>query len=904
MDDVRKTGEPNGWHGLPADAAFSALDSSPGGLSPEEARRRLARYGPNRLPATPRRSPLRRLAEQFNNVLIYVLLVSSAITAALGEWADTAVILGVVFINAFVGFVQEGKAERALEAIGEMLSHTAMVRRDGHRLEVPAEDVVPGDVVLLQPGDRVPADLRLFESRGLRAEEAVLTGESVPVEKGTDPVEDNASLGDRSGMAWSGTMVISGTARGIAVATGENSEIGRISKMLSEVRSLATPLTRSLSRFARQLTAIIAVVSVAAFAFGVGVHGFPAEEMFLAAVAIAVAAIPEGLPPIITITLALGVQRMAARNAIIRRLPAVETLGSVSVICTDKTGTLTRNEMTVQAVALSDRSYRITGVGYDPHGSFVTDSAEADPETDPVLVWLARAGVLCNDASLVDGDDGWRVRGDPTEGALLVMARKAGMDPARLAADMPRDDAIPFDPERRFMATLHHDHQGRRWILVKGAPEVVLAMSRSQAGRDGPEALDARAWHARAEAFAAEGLRVLALAMREVPEDSGTELLYEQLEGSLTLLGITGLIDPPREEALRAVSRCRDAGIRVKMVTGDHLVTARAVGETMGIGDGGRALAGKDLESLDDEDLRRTAPDVDVYARASPEDKLRLVQALQANGNVVAMTGDGVNDAPALKRADVGVAMGRSGTEVAREASKMVLSDDNFASIAHAVEEGRTVYDNIRKAIIYVLPTSVAEAVVILAAVLLGRALPITPVQVLWVNMVTAVTLSLALAVEPAEGDLMQRSPRQPGAPILDRLLIWRILFVASVVVLGTFGLFLEARSNGAPLATSQTIAMNTLVMFEAFYLINSRHILLPAFTAEGLLGNRVALLAIGAVVCLQLLMTYAPFMQAVFGTAPLGPAEWVKVVAVAGCVLPLVELEKFLLRRRQRRSA
>jgi len=898
MDDVSRVETPRSWHSLPGPAVLDALQSSETGLTEAEARRRLAEHGPNSLPRPRRRGPVRRFLEQFNNVLIYVLLVSSGITAALGEWADTGVILGVVLINACVGFFQEGKAERALEAIGGMLSHAATVLRDGHRLEIEAHELVTGDVVLLQPGDRVPADLRLFACRGLRVEEAVLTGESVPVEKSAEPVAGSTTLADRRSMAWSGTMVISGAARGVVVATGEGTEIGRISRLLSEVHALATPLTRALNRFARRLTLIIGIVSVAAFAFGLLVHDYSATTMFLAAVAIAVAAIPEGLPPIITITLAIGVQRMAGRNAIIRKLPAVETLGSVSVICTDKTGTLTRNEMTVQYVAVGDREYRVSGVGYDPHGAFQCDGRDTDPLADPWLPWLCRAGALCNDARLLDGHDQWRVQGDPTEGALLALSMKAGLPQNRLEAGFSRDDAIPFDPERRFMATLHHDHEGRRWIFVKGAPEVVLDMCVRQAATDGTESLDMDGWLGRAEGFASRGLRVLGIALKEMPAEKGTELTYADLEGTLTFLGLVGLIDPPREEALHAVSRCREAGIRVKMVTGDHLVTARAVGREMGIGDGAQALSGDDLEGMDDERLREVAGAVDVYARASPEHKLRLVEALQSDGSVVAMTGDGVNDAPALKRADVGVAMGRSGTEVAREAAKMVLSDDNFASIAHAVEEGRTVYDNIRKAILYVLPTSVAEAVVVLVAILFGRDLPITPVQILWVNMVTAVTLSLALAVEPAEGDLMRRAPRRPDAPILDRLLLWRIVFVAAILVVGTSGLFLEARNEGADIATARTVAMNTLVMFEAFYLISSRHILAPVLNIEGLLGNRVALGAIFAVISLQMLMTYAPVMQKVFGTAALSPAHWAHVVLVAACVLPLVELEKLVIRR------
>jgi magnesium-transporting ATPase (P-type) len=887
------------WHSLPAADVLSRLEADPHGLSATEAERRCARYGANRLPEPPRRSALMRLLSQCNNVLIWVLLAAAVITALLGEWTDTAVILGVVVINAVIGFVQEGKAENALEAIGHLLSPQAIALRDGHKSILPAAELVPGDIVMLQPGDLVPADLRLLDTRNLHIEEAILTGESVPVHKSPAPVGANAQMGDRASMAWSGTIVTAGTGTGVVVATGSETAIGRISTLLATVQSLATPLTRQLERFGKVLSAVIGVVSVLTMALGVLVHGYALDEMFLAAVGLAVAAIPEGLPAIITITLAIGVQRMARRNAIIRQLPAVETLGSVSVICSDKTGTLTRNEMMVSSVVLPDRSYEVSGTGFDTHGAFSLAGQEPDPAADATLQLLCRAALLCNDAELVVSDDGTALQGDPTETALVVLAIKAGLDPGALRARMPRDDAIPFESEQRYMATLHHDHAGGCFVFAKGAPEQLMPMCASVRHEDGEQPLDLATWLERAEALAASGLRVLALATRELPGAECTRLDQAELDDRLSLLGLVGMIDPPREEAIIAVRRCRDAGIEVKMITGDHLATARAVGASMGIGVGRGAMLGSELAALDDEALGRVVLDTDVFARASPEHKLRLVEAMQAHKLVVAMTGDGVNDAPALKRADIGVAMGRGGTEVARRAAEMVLSDDNFASIEHAVEEGRTVYDNIRKGILFIMPTSVAEALMILLAVVMGLALPITPVQILWVNMITAVTLSIALAFEPAEKDIMQRAPRRPDEPLLGAFVAWRIGFVSVIVVAGTFGLFVQARAAGYELETARTLAVNTLVMFEAFYLINVRHIYLPTLNVQGLLGNRIAVAGILAVFSFELLLTYLPLMNRLFGTAPLSLQDWAMVLLVAFMVVPLVELEKFLLRRR-----
>jgi len=737
------------WHAETVERVLAELGARPGGLTTGEARERLARYGPNRLRPPARRGPLARFLAQFHNILIYVLLGAAVMTALLGHGVDTAVILGVVVINAVIGFIQEGKAESALEAIRDMLPLQATVLRDGHRLELPAAELVPGDVVFLQSGDKVPADLRLLAVKSLQIQEAALTGESLPVEKHQRPAPENAALGDRHSMAFSGTLVTYGQGRGLVVATGDATEIGRISGLLATVAPLTTPLLRQLAGFGRTLTILILALAGLTFLFGTLVRDYAASEMFLAAVGLAVAAIPEGLPAIMTIALAIGVQRMAALHAIVRRLPAVETLGSVTVICSDKTGTLTRNEMTVQSVATSRDLYEVTGAGYAPRGAFLLDGEEVDLPGRPLLREMARCALRCCDAELRQVEGDWVVDGDPTEGALVTLAMKAGLDPAFESRACPRTDVIPFESEHRFMATLHHDHAGGAWICIKGAPERILQMCRRQRSDAGDEPLDGGYWQRRIEEIAARGERLLALALRATGPDHG-ELRFADVEEGLTLLGLFGLADPPREEAIAAVERCRAAGIRVKMITGDHVGTARAVGARLGLATTA-ALTGSELDRLSDRELVAQAAAVDVFARTSPEHKLRLVEALQSTGEVVAMTGDGVNDAPALKRADVGIAMGRKGTEAAKEAAEMVLADDNFATIANAVEEGRTVYDNLKKSIAFILPTNGGEALLLITAIAFGTLLPITPVQILWVNMVTTVTLALALAFEPAE---------------------------------------------------------------------------------------------------------------------------------------------------------
>jgi len=656
-----------------------------------------------------------------------------------------------------------------------------------------------------------------------------------------------------------------------------------------------------MSQFGRWLTAAILVIAVATFAFGVLLRDYAMANMFLAAVSLAVAAIPEGLPAIMTITLAIGVQRMARRNAIIRRLPAVETLGAVTVICSDKTGTLTRNEMTVRTIATAANLFELGGTGYDPHGAISLSYRDVLPQQRPLLLVAVRAAVLCNDASLEQTNSEWLVHGDPMEGALLVAGLKAGLDIEAEAKQYPRTDLIPFESEHRFMATLHHSHTGDAFIFLKGAPERVLEMCANQRTVDGEQPLHRNYWLSRIEEMAQQGQRILAIAFKPVSHEQ-MELTFSDVENDLTMLGLFGMIDPPREEAIEAVQSCAMAGIRVKMITGDHGSTARAIARQLKLVNSNDVLTGQELDLMGKNELLQRVQDVDVYARVNPEHKLLLVKLMQEQGLIVAMTGDGVNDAPALKRADVGTAMGQNGTEAAKEAAEMVLADDNFASIAHAVEEGRTVYDNLKKAILFILPTNCGEALIILAAILFGfHQLPLTPVQILWVNMVTAVTLALSLAFEPPEQNVMQRPPRNSHEPMLTPHLIWRVVFVSVILTSGTFGLFLWEMEKGISIEHARTVAVNALVMFEIFYLFNSRYTTASVFNRAGLTGNRYVLIAIGILIIFQLGFTYLAPLQSLFGTTPIEFTIWLRILLVASSVLFLVELEKYFVRHRVR---
>jgi len=884
------------WHAETTDAAFKRCGSSKDGLTSAEAADRLRANGPNKLPEGKRKSGLARLFAQFNNLLIYVLIASAAIALGLGHPVDAGVILGVVLINAAIGFVQEGRAEKALDAIRGMLAPRASVLRDGRRLTVPVEELVAGDVAIIEAGDRVPADLRLIRASGLKIEEAALTGESVPADKGTAPVAMDAPLGDRSCMAYTGTLVAGGQGAGVVVATGAGTELGRISAMVGEVQTLTTPLLRQMNEFGRRLTIVILAIAAAVFAVAVAFRGYDFEHALLAAVGMAVAAIPEGLPAVMSITLAIGVRRMAERNAIIRRLPAVETLGAVSTIGSDKTGTLTLNEMTASAAVTAAHEFEASGSGYEPRGALRLEGRDIAPADFPPLAELARAAFLCNDASLRQAGGGWIVDGDPMEGALIAFAIKAG------ATDLVRSDfvriaEIPFDSRHRFMATLH-ERRGEKVIYVKGAPERVLDLCDRQRTPAGDAPLDAGLWRKSIEELAARGQRVLAFAVKQAPARDA-HLDFADIEcGGLTLLGLVGLIDPPRPEAVAAVAECQSAGIAVKMITGDHAATAAAIARQLGLGGeaGGEAvgvLTGQDLDRMDDAALAAALPATSVFARASPEHKLRLVEALQADGAIVAMTGDGVNDAPALKRADVGVAMGHKGTEAAKEAAQMVLADDNFATIAAAVREGRIVYDNLIKAIAWSLPTNGGEAMTIVAAILIGVTLPMAPVQILWVNMVTAVTLGLVFAFDPAEQSVMSRAPRDPRAPILSRLLVWRTAFVSLLFCLAVFAIFFWAGNRGEELEHARTLAVNAMVALEIAYLFSIRLQHDAPFDFAAMRLTRPLVIAVGVVVALQAAFNHAPPLQYVFETRPIGVSDALVIVIGALGLVVILEIEK-----------
>jgi len=894
------------WHHLPPDEVTGLLEASPQqGLDASEVQARQRSFGPNALPPPKGRGPLLRFLLQFNQVLVHILVLATVIKLAVGAYTDAAVIFGVIFLNAVIGFVQEGKALGALEALARALTTEATVLRGGQRQRIDARELVPGDIVLLASGDKVPADLRLLGVRELRVDEAALTGESLPVEKSAGSLVADTVLADRRNMAYSSTLVHYGTATGVVVATGRSTEIGRISELLAHTDVLATPLTQRITRFSHWLMWAILALAALSFAVGTFVHGQSLVDMFLAAVALAVAMIPEGLVVVMTITLAIGVSRMARRNAIIRHLPAVETLGSTTVICSDKTGTLTRNEMTVQRLWAGGVEAEVGGVGYAPQGA-LSHAGQPLAGLPPALHELLRAGLLCNDAVLREDDGGWRIDGDPTEGALIVAARKAGLLEAAEAAAHPRLDALPFESQHQYMATLHGGAPPQ--LYLKGAVEAVLARCSHALAADGSlQPLDPDAVHAQVEAMARLGLRVLAFARR-----SGQGLAHighDDVAGGLEFIGLQGMIDPPREEAVRAVRACHTAGIRVKMITGDHAVTAAAIAAEIGLDPRAsrehppRALSGRELEALDPAAFEAAAADTAVFARVTPEQKLRLVQALQARGEVVAMTGDGVNDAPALKRADIGVAMGITGTEVSKEAAAMVLTDDNFASIEAAVEEGRGVFDNIVKFISWILPTNAGQGLVIIAAILAAQPLPILPVQALWINMTTAVLLGLTLCFEPREAGIMQRPPRRPDAPILNFELVLRILIVGVLLMLGATALFHNALARGLSESEARTIALAVFAVGQSFYLLNMRSLRLSMWQL-GLMSNPWIWVGIAAMMGSQLLLTYVPLMNTLFHTAPIAAAEWLPVLAVGLTIYAVIGAEKLLRKTLEARAA
>ena len=889
------------------------------GLGAEEAKRRLEEAGPNVLDRASGEGVWKILWRQVNTPLIWVLIASSVLAFFLGETTDAFVVLAVVVLNTVVGFVQEYRAGKEIEALTGLVPRRTAVLRGGERVEVSADDLVPGDVVLLQSGDQVPADARVISSKSLQTDESALTGESVPVEKGAEPVGDGSEIGDRTSVVHSGTLATYGNGAAVVVTTGNETELGRISSLLGEATETETPLTGQIAVFSKWLTVAVVVVAVLLLPLGL-LRGLPVAEALLAAIALAVAAIPEGLPAIITISLAVGVRRMAGRRAIIRSLPAVETLGSTTVINTDKTGTLTRNEMTVTELwTPGGGAHTLSGTGYDPEGDLLNGDGDPTDQTPEDVEELVRAGLLCNDASMNDSEDGRFVSGDPTEGALIVAAEKLGFDAGETRRRFGRVDSVPFESERRYMATLNEgpgeaggNGAGRR-VYLKGAPEVVLERCEAVAGGG---SLDRDAARGEVERISARGMRVLAVAAKP---GAGRDAVEEaDAEGGFQLLGFAGMIDPPRQEAIEAIAACHDAGITVKMITGDHAGTASAIGRQIGLipegesdGSSDGARTGRDLDGLSDEELQKTVQGTNVFARVAPEHKIRLVRALQADGEVAAMTGDGVNDAPALKQADIGVAMGITGTDVSKESADVVLTDDNFATIAAAVEEGRRVYDNIVKALAFLLPTNIGEALIILLAVAFfpitaaGQALlPITPVQILWINLVAAVSLGLPLAVEAKEPDIMGRPPRDPKRPILDGFVISRTVMVGLLMTAGAVGIFAWRYfgPSGGDVAAAQTAAVTTVILFQIFYLFECRS-LRGSTLKMGLFSNRWVYVGIGAILVLQLGFVYLPFMNALFGSAPLNLAAWGQALLVGAVVLPVVGLEKTLRERRNRRK-
>lgn len=882
------------WHHLPTTEVLDLLDTDPQkGLDIFEIKRRQERFGKNVLTPKKGKSPLVRFLLQFNNPLVLILLLASAVTAVLKDPTDAAVIFGVVLINAIIGYIQESRAEHAIAALAKTMNAEATVVRSGQVVRLPAAELVTGDIVQLQAGARVPADLRLVTSRDLQVTEAALTGESLPVDKDASlTIDHDAVLAERRNMVYASTLVTYGAAVGVVVAVGDGSEIGRISQLISSAVELQTPLTRKISQFSRVL--LVGILALSALTFGIGVlRGEPVADTLFAAIALAVGAIPEGLPAALTVTLAIGVSRMARRRAIIRSLPAVETLGSTTIICSDKTGTLTQNQMTVQEIYTLGGRYTVSGVGYQPEGVISSSDPSQTWQYDPAVLETLQAGVLCNDSQVVEVENRWTVQGDPTEGALLVSARKAGLS-TDLASYPARIDSVPFDSQHQYMATLHADGI----VYVKGAAEVLIGRCTKALDHTGQVTeCGSDAFREAVENMASHGLRVLAFARLDKP--GAQKINFEDITG-LTLLGLQGMIDPPRPEAIDAIRASQKAGITVKMITGDHALTAAAIGRQIGLcqEDCSTVLTGAELSKLSDSELIEQAEKVNVFARVAPEQKLRLVEALQARGHVVAMTGDGVNDAPALKQANIGVAMGITGTDVSKEAADMILTDDNFATIEAAIEEGRGVYDNLIKFITWTLPTNLGEGLVLLAAILSGVTLPILPIQILWINMITAAVLGIALSLEPKEPGLMNRPPRNPQAPILNRVLITRIVLVSLIILVGAFGLFEYELARNASVAEARTVAVNVVIFVQLFYLFNSRSLTRSPFSL-GFLSNPWAIGGAVLMTLLQLLYTYAPFMHEIFGSAPISLVLWLDVLAVSLVAYVIVEIEKWLNRKR-----
>ena len=895
------------WHSIDYKEVMNSFESSIDGLKSEEVKKRLLKYGPNQLIRKNKDGVLKLLWRQINNPLIWVLIGSSTIATALGKITDGMVVLAVVVINSIIGFLQEFKAGKAIEALSSMVPENAIVIRDGNIVTIPVSEIVPGDIVKVEAGDRIPADMRLIQQKNLQVEEAALTGESVPSQKNTDAVNSDAVIGDRKSMVFSGTLVVSGTATAIVVNTGMNTELGKISDMLNETIDLETPLTKKLAVIGKYLTiGIVAIAFVIMIvgtyrALGQGVAMFDAlRESLIFAIALAVGAIPEGLPAVVTIALAIGVQRMAKRQAIIRKLPAVETLGSTTVICSDKTGTLTRNEMTVNELWNYNYEIQVTGVGYNKAGIFKQNGKEISALPQEMNELLKNA-VLCSDANVIYNANEYSISGDPTEVALVVAASKTGIAIDAFRQENPRKDVIPFDSEKQYMATLHDK------IIIKGAPEVILKRCSQHIGGI---SLDINQIIAQIDLLGSKGMRVLAIAQKE---HTGNDLSIADVESGFQFNGLIGMIDPPRTEAIESIKACHNAGITVKMITGDHHATARAIGMELGLSTNGNVVTGVELSKMDDNELDITIQNTNIFARVAPEHKLRLVKALQKNNEIVAMTGDGVNDAPSLKQSNVGVAMGITGTSVSKESSDIVLADDNFSSIAAAIEEGRRVYDNLLKSLAFLLPTNLGLAFILVYGIIFfpfdaitkQLLLPMLPAQLLWINLVAAIALALPLAFEVKEPNVMTRPPRKPNEALFSRHVTFRVFFVSILMTVGTILLFSLEYANsiqtGMPqvdaLAKSQTIAVTFIIIFQIFYLINCRS-LKDSVSKIGFFSNVYIFWGIAAILILQALFIYTPFMQKVFGTTSLDGRDLLISFVAGSSIFVIISIEKWLVRK------
>lgn len=882
---------------LSVDEVLNNLRSQSSGLTQNEASARLARDGANVLPEKAGKPAWLRFLTHFHDVLIYVLIAAAALTAIMGHWVDTAVILGVAVINALIGHVQENNAEKSLKGIRNMLSSAAVVIRNGQHETAPTTELVVGDIVVLRAGDRIPADLRVMEAHNLRVEEAILTGESTVVDKTAEALEGELPLGDRKNLLFSGTTLSAGAGLGVVIATGEATELGHINQMMTAIEKHRTPLLVQMDKLGKAIFSLILAMMVGLFIFSLLLRDMPMGELLLSLISLAVAAVPEGLPAIISIILSLGIQTMARKRAIIRKLPTVETLGAMSVICSDKTGTLTMNEMTVKAIITADKNYRVQGNSYEPTGEILVENDATTAEMRPgsVLETYLRTIDLCNDSQLMRNEQGhWGITGGPTEGALKVLAAKANLP----AIDTELRSKIPFDSQYKYMATHFRIGQDER-VLVTGAPDVLFKLCQQQQTATGTEAFTQAHWEAEIARYAKEGLRMVAAAWKPTRADAGT-LTHDCLSDGLIFLGIAGMMDPPRPEAIDAIGACQQAGIRVKMITGDHPQTAMSIGGMLGIHNSAHAVTGYELEQMDDTALAEAAVTYDIFARTSPEHKLRLVKALQNKGEIVGMTGDGVNDAPALKQADVGIAMGIKGTEVTKEAADMVLTDDNFATIASAVQEGRRVYDNLKKTILFIMPTNLAQGLLIIVALLAGNLMPLTPVLILWMNMATSATLSFGLAFEAGERNIMRRPPRRPHENVMDGFAIWRVGFVGTLIAASAFMLEAWLQPRGHSPEFIRTVLLQTLVTAQWVYMLNCR--VSDGFSlGRGLLMNKGIWLVSGILLLLQLAIIYVPFLQMMFGTEALPLRYWGITLAIGVALFLIVEIEKPLTRKFRR---